>query len=182
MLKNLQIFKDEKLLYDIDFNSKFNIISGNNNCGKTTILNGIEGLLTHMYYENNYEENKEYIINYNYDKFKFIGTFSNIHGHVQVKINNEKLNRTPYYQLKTKIISRIYTNNNILLLDDIETGLHPKVQRIILEQIEEIYPDFQYIITTMSPFIIQAIETYNGQLINLHFTSRNELFTNRIEI
>ncbi len=50
----------------------------------------------------------------------------------------------------------------IVLLDDVEQGLHPKAQRELMQVFKEIiqaYPDLQIIFTTHSPYIIDALES-----------------------
>jgi predicted ATPase len=49
----------------------------------------------------------------------------------------------------------------IILLDDVEQGLHPKAQRELMQVFKEIikaHPDLQIIFTTHSPYIIDALE------------------------
>jgi predicted ATPase len=48
----------------------------------------------------------------------------------------------------------------IILLDDVEQGLHPKAQRELMQVFKEImqaHPDLQIIFTTHSPYIIDAL-------------------------
>ena len=50
---------------------------------------------------------------------------------------------------------------NLVLLDDIEQGLHPKAQRELLDVFKEIIqanPDLQIIFTTHSPYIVDQLE------------------------
>jgi Fe-S cluster assembly ATPase SufC len=49
----------------------------------------------------------------------------------------------------------------IILIDDVEQGLHPKAQRELMQVFKEIikaHPDLQIIFTTHSPYIIDALE------------------------
>ncbi|MBI1663629.1 MAG: AAA family ATPase [Nitrosopumilus sp.] len=46
----------------------------------------------------------------------------------------------------------------VILVDEIGLHLHPLVQRKIVEQLREIFPHVQFIITSHSPFIAQASE------------------------
>jgi predicted ATP-binding protein involved in virulence len=48
-----------------------------------------------------------------------------------------------------------------LLIDDIEQGLHPKLQRELIQNIktyQQEHPEFQIIFTTHSPYILDCLE------------------------
>lgn len=53
----------------------------------------------------------------------------------------------------------------IVLIDELDLHLHPKWQRNIVEYLKKTFKNVQFIVTTHSPFIIQALKS--GQLINL---------------
>lgn len=53
----------------------------------------------------------------------------------------------------------------IVLIDELDLHLHPKWQRRIIDDLKRIFPKIQFISTTHSPFLIQALEP--GELINL---------------
>ncbi|MFK7101713.1 AAA family ATPase [Flavobacterium oreochromis] len=53
----------------------------------------------------------------------------------------------------------------VVLIDEIELHLHPKWQLELLENLRNIFPNIQFILTTHSPFIIQTAR--EGELISL---------------
>ncbi|WDE06873.1 AAA family ATPase [Thalassomonas viridans] len=57
----------------------------------------------------------------------------------------------------------------IVLIDEIDLHLHPKWQRIIVNNLREAFPKVQFIVSTHSPFIIQSLKA--GEVIDLNATS-----------
>ncbi len=53
----------------------------------------------------------------------------------------------------------------VVLIDELELHLHPKWQREVSEKLRSTFPNIQFIATTHSPFVIQALRP--GELINL---------------
>ena len=53
----------------------------------------------------------------------------------------------------------------VVLIDELELHLHPKWQREMTEKLRKTFPNIQFIATTHSPFVIQALKP--GELINL---------------
>ena len=53
----------------------------------------------------------------------------------------------------------------VVLIDELELHLHPKWQREVSEKLRRTFPNIQFIATTHSPFVIQALQS--GELINL---------------
>ena len=53
----------------------------------------------------------------------------------------------------------------VVLIDELEQHLHPSWQREVSEKLRSTFPNIQFITTTHSPFIIQALRP--GELINL---------------
>ena len=53
----------------------------------------------------------------------------------------------------------------VVLIDELELHLHPKWQREASEKLRRTFPNIQFIATTHSPFVIQALRP--GELINL---------------
>ena len=53
----------------------------------------------------------------------------------------------------------------VVLIDELELHLHPKWQREVSEKLRMTFPNIQFIATTHSPFVIQALRP--GELINL---------------
>lgn len=54
----------------------------------------------------------------------------------------------------------------VVLIDEIDLHLHPKWQRRVVGDLKRIFPNLQFIVTTHSPFIIQALSP--GELIDLN--------------
>lgn len=52
----------------------------------------------------------------------------------------------------------------VVLIDELELHLHPSWQRSVINKLRKTFPKLQFITTTHSPFVIQALEP--GQLIN----------------
>jgi predicted ATP-binding protein involved in virulence len=44
----------------------------------------------------------------------------------------------------------------IILLDEVDLHLHPTWQRTILQSVETLFPNIQFIVTTHSPFVVQS--------------------------
>jgi|GEM_PF-5565708 len=55
----------------------------------------------------------------------------------------------------------------IVLIDEIDLHLHPRWQRIIVPKLVEHFPKIQFIITTHSPFVLQAIKPEYTQIVKL---------------
>lgn len=53
----------------------------------------------------------------------------------------------------------------VVLIDELELHLHPNWQREVIEKLRRTFPNIQFIATTHSPFVIQALRP--GELINL---------------
>lgn len=54
----------------------------------------------------------------------------------------------------------------IVLIDEIDVHLHPKWQRMIVPTLEDLFPNCQFIATTHSPFIVQAVPEEKVQHLN----------------
>ena len=67
----------------------------------------------------------------------------------------------------------------VVLIDELDLHLHPKWQRDIIESLTSTFPLIQFICTTHSPFLIQALRT--GKLIQLGHTSDGEFNDSSIE-
>lgn len=55
-------------------------------------------------------------------------------------------------------IDDIQSTSGILLIDEAESHLHPKWQKVFLKNILELFPNLQLIVTTHSPFIVSSID------------------------
>lgn len=56
---------------------------------------------------------------------------------------------------------RIHEASAIVLIDEIDVHLHPKWQRMIVPGLQDLFPYCQFIATTHSPFVIQAVDRNN---------------------
>ena len=52
----------------------------------------------------------------------------------------------------------IFDLPGLLLIDEIETHLHPKWQKRVLGIIRELFPNLQIILTTHSPFVVASMD------------------------
>lgn len=53
---------------------------------------------------------------------------------------------------------QIFNTPGLLLVDEIETHLHPKWQKKILDIIRSLFPNLQIILTTHSPFVVASMD------------------------
>lgn len=60
--------------------------------------------------------------------------------------------------LKQLSPNRIFNIPGLLLIDEIETHLHPKWQKKILGIIRSLFPNLQIILTTHSPFVVASMD------------------------
>jgi predicted ATP-binding protein involved in virulence len=67
----------------------------------------------------------------------------------------------------------------VVLIDELDLHLHPKWQRDIIESLRRTFPLIQFICTTHSPFLIQALR--EGKLIQLGDVSDSEFHDSSIE-
>lgn len=54
-------------------------------------------------------------------------------------------------------VTRLLETPGLLLIDEIETHLHPKWQKAILSILRDMFPKLQIILTTHSPFIVSSL-------------------------
>lgn len=64
--------------------------------------------------------------------------------------------------LKQKLIAE---TPGVVLIDELDLHLHPKWQRVVVNDLKKIFPKVQFVATTHSPFIIQSLE--EGELVVL---------------
>jgi predicted ATP-binding protein involved in virulence len=62
-------------------------------------------------------------------------------------------------------IDAVKQTKGIVLIDEIDMHLHPKWQRVVVEDLKRTFPKIQFIVTTHSPFIVQSLKA--NELINL---------------
>lgn len=56
-------------------------------------------------------------------------------------------------------LSENFDKPGIVLIDEIETHLHLKLQRVILPALTEIFPNIQFIVSSHSPFVLSSLPT-----------------------
>lgn len=54
-------------------------------------------------------------------------------------------------------LTRNYQKQGIVLIDEIETHLHPELQRLVMPLLTKIFPNIQFIVTTHSPFVLSSM-------------------------
>ncbi|MFC4666016.1 AAA family ATPase [Falsiporphyromonas endometrii] len=54
-------------------------------------------------------------------------------------------------------LSRVYDKKGVVLIDEIETHLHLKLQKEILPFLTTVFPNIQFIVTTHSPFVLSSL-------------------------
>ncbi|NCC97112.1 MAG: AAA family ATPase [Synergistales bacterium] len=71
------------------------------------------------------------------------------------------------------------STRGVVLIDEIDLHLHPKWQRQVVADLQDAFPQIQFIATTHSPFIVQSLEP--GQVIDLHQSAAIEDMVNTPE-
>lgn len=78
-------------------------------------------------------------------------------------------------------VSDISDYVGIVLIDEIDLHLHPKMQKEIIVQLAETFPNIQFIVTTHSPIpMLGAPE--NSIFINVHKNSNNQIAAEKLDI
>lgn len=54
-------------------------------------------------------------------------------------------------------LTRVYQQEGIVLIDEVETHLHLELQRLVLPLLTQLFPNIQFIVTTHSPFVLNSI-------------------------
>lgn len=75
--------------------------------------------------------------------------------------------------LNPHLDENILNSPGIILIDEIDTHLHPKWQTSILYILRKLFPKVQFIVTTHSPIVVAAADKEQVQLIN--FDKENEV-------
>jgi AAA15 family ATPase/GTPase len=87
------------------------------------------------------------------------GLTFDVDDHVSIPIESMSEGTLSLLFILTVIVNS--DQNPILLIDDIEQGLHPKLQRELIQNIktyQQEHPEFQIIFTTHSPYILDCLE------------------------
>lgn len=64
----------------------------------------------------------------------------------------------------------------VVLIDEIDLHLHPKWQRRVVRDLQNAFPNMQFIATTHSPFILQSLDP--GEVIDLNHDTSPEVIAN----
>ncbi len=70
------------------------------------------------------------------------------------------------------------TTNGIVLIDEIETHLHPSWQQRVINDLQSVFPKIQFIISTHSPIVLSATKANVIRLDNIELqTEKQEIHT-----
>lgn len=62
--------------------------------------------------------------------------------------------------------------DGIIFIDEIDLHLHPNMQIDMVEKLERLFPNCQFIVTSNSPFVVSNLQTYKGdKLIHIEGSS-----------
>jgi len=79
--------------------------------------------------------------------------------------------------LNPNLLEKAYKKTpGVVLIDEIDLHLHPKWQWMVLQTLQEVFPNVQFIVSTHSPIIISSTENIN--IIDLN-QKTDDLATNR---
>lgn len=78
-------------------------------------------------------------------------------------------------------VSDISDYSGIVLIDEIDIHLHPKMQKEIVIQLSETFPNIQFIVTTHSPIPILGAPL-NSIFINVYKDSENKICASKLDI
>ncbi|MCU0286540.1 MAG: AAA family ATPase [Acidobacteria bacterium] len=67
----------------------------------------------------------------------------------------------------------------IILLDEVDLHLHPSWQRTILQSIENLFPNIQFIVTTHSPFVVQSANMESLIVLEMDQNSSNVIVVDK---
>ena len=62
--------------------------------------------------------------------------------------------------LANPLLANPLHGSGVVLIDELELHLHPKWQREVTAKLRKTFPNIQFIATTHSPFVIQALQTW----------------------
>jgi len=60
-----------------------------------------------------------------------------------------------------------FHGTGIVLIDEIDLHLHPRWQRMVLPKLMDLFPNIQFIITTHSPFVLQAVKPEQVEIFSI---------------
>lgn len=72
--------------------------------------------------------------------------------------------------LNPNLRNNIKVTPGVVLIDEIDLHLHPKWQKLVVDILRDLFPNVQFIATSHSPFIIQAMR--EGEIIGLDDNDR----------
>lgn len=73
-------------------------------------------------------------------------------------------------------------NNNdefVVLIDEVENHLHPSMQRSLLPNLLRAFPTAQFVVTTHSPFVVNAVE--KSYVYALEYNEQNKVFSTKLD-
>ena len=108
-------------------------------------------------------QNEQLTLEYDIDNFDFT---INIPGREPFRLVDNQLSDgfSAVLQIVTELLLRMeavtagnYQLPGIVLIDEIETHLHIKLQKLILPFLTDFFPNIQFIVTTHSPFVLTSL-------------------------
>lgn len=70
-------------------------------------------------------------------------------------------------------------NNFIVILDEPENHLHPELQRTLLPNLIDSFPNVQFIVATHNPFVISSVN--ESQIYILDYNENNKVVSNKLD-
>lgn len=70
-------------------------------------------------------------------------------------------------------------NNFIVIMDEPENHLHPELQRSLLPNLIESFPNVQFIVATHNPFVISSVD--KSQVYVLKYTEDNKVISYKLD-
>ena len=71
---------------------------------------------------------------------------------------------------RSYILNRTTNSEGIVVIDEIDLHLHPLLEQVILQSLQETFPQIQFIVSTHSPLVLTRIETEGKPNVILHMT------------
>lgn len=166
----------------LEINEKLTVLVGKNGVGKTTILEIIYNMLianTKYLFD---IDNFSYVeLKYSIDNIDNILSFKKENNNVNIYMNNNRVSsenelfknrKVAYFPVQNYRSNDLIKDESIILIDNLEISMHPKLQQIILKHYTNLNSNGQFIFSTYSPQIISCckkeevrlIEKVNGKL------------------
>jgi predicted ATP-binding protein involved in virulence len=159
-IQNFRLFKN----LTINFHPQLTVLVANNGSGKTSILDAVYEKMNAKYY-NQQRLTDTYIFSNNIKALNVVKSFfkgtqweDKLEGSIDFGCG---INSLIY------IVNDIALNDSfdLVLIDNIELHLHPKLQQTILKRFTDTFPLIQFIVTTNSPQVLSTVRKENIRVI-----------------